>query len=185
MSQLTHQHPPPPPSHTHSPSHSSSYDSTVGDSKVVLQIWDTAGQERFKSLAPMYYRGAQAAVLVFDATRPETFEDVRSWVQELQDNGKGDIIMVIAANKSDIVDDEHYAALREDVDEYAAQVGAMVFRTSAKTGEGIDEMFGKMALKLTKCTRPTSANKPPSRHATNVALANEAELAKAEKSGCC
>lgn len=47
---------------------------------VALQVWDTAGQERFRSMAPMYYRGANAALIVFDITNYSTFSDVKSWV---------------------------------------------------------------------------------------------------------
>lgn len=42
---------------------------------VKVQIWDTAGQEKYKSLAPMYYRGAAAAIVVYDITRRERYVD--------------------------------------------------------------------------------------------------------------
>jgi len=53
----------------------------VGGCKVRLQLWDTAGQERFRSMAPMYYRGANAALLLYDITNAATFEDVRGWLE--------------------------------------------------------------------------------------------------------
>ena len=49
-----------------------------------MEIWDTAGQERYHSLAPMYYRGAQAAIVVYDITNADTFERAKFWVKELQ-----------------------------------------------------------------------------------------------------
>lgn len=49
-----------------------------------FEIWDTAGQERYHSLAPMYYRGAQAAIVVYDITNADTFERAKAWVKELQ-----------------------------------------------------------------------------------------------------
>ncbi|KAJ8483297.1 hypothetical protein ONZ51_g4798 [Trametes cubensis] len=54
---------------------------TVGGTKVRLQLWDTAGQERFRSMAPMYYRGANAALLLYDITNASSFEDVRGWLE--------------------------------------------------------------------------------------------------------
>ena len=57
---------------------------TVPEFKVKFEIWDTAGQERYHSLAPMYYRGAQAAIVVYDITNADTFERAKSWVKELQ-----------------------------------------------------------------------------------------------------
>eukprot|EP01119_Soliformovum_irregulare_P009549 TRINITY_DN2296_c0_g1_i1.p1 TRINITY_DN2296_c0_g1~~TRINITY_DN2296_c0_g1_i1.p1 ORF type:complete len:127 (-),score=9.52 TRINITY_DN2296_c0_g1_i1:442-822(-) len=58
----------------------------ITNSRIRLQLWDTAGQERFRSLAPMYYRGAAAALLVYDVTSPETFKKVKEWVRELKTN---------------------------------------------------------------------------------------------------
>ncbi|KAG8738360.1 Ras- protein Rab-5A, partial [Ceratobasidium sp. 428] len=54
------------------------------DRVLRYEIWDTAGQERFHSLAPMYYRNAQAAVVVYDVTKESTLEKAKTWVKELQ-----------------------------------------------------------------------------------------------------
>ncbi|KII95915.1 hypothetical protein PLICRDRAFT_96330 [Plicaturopsis crispa FD-325 SS-3] len=70
--------------------------------KVRLQLWDTAGQERFRSMAPMYYRGANAALLLYDITNAATFEDVRGWLQELKKNCPPDLIIYIVGSKADL-----------------------------------------------------------------------------------
>jgi Ras-related protein Rab-11A len=49
--------------------------------KIKLQVWDTAGQERFRSMASAYYRGAMGALLVYDITRRNTFENLDKWVK--------------------------------------------------------------------------------------------------------
>jgi len=54
---------------------------TVSGVKVRLQLWDTAGQERFRSMAPMYYRGANAALLLYDITNQVSFQDVQGWLK--------------------------------------------------------------------------------------------------------
>ncbi|RRT65951.1 hypothetical protein B296_00026102, partial [Ensete ventricosum] len=63
----------------------------INDETVRFEIWDTAGQERYHCLAPMYYRGAAAAVVVYDVTNPipllflqATFSRAKKWVQELE-----------------------------------------------------------------------------------------------------
>lgn len=56
----------------------------MDDVKVKMQVWDTAGQERFRAMAPMYYRNANAALLVFDISAYNTFTEVKVWVKELQ-----------------------------------------------------------------------------------------------------
>merc|ERR1711978_752722 len=73
----------------------------VQDCTVKFEIWDTAGQERYHSLAPMYYRGASAAIVVFDITNPASFQRAKSWVKELQRQGKDDVIIALSGNKVD------------------------------------------------------------------------------------
>ncbi|MCL7042348.1 hypothetical protein MKW94_025567, partial [Papaver nudicaule] len=70
---------------------------------ITLSIWDTAGQERFHALGPIYYRDADAALLVYDIMDNDSFIRVRNWVKELQQMASKSIIMAIAANKSDLV----------------------------------------------------------------------------------
>merc|ERR1712078_275313 len=66
------------------------------------QIWDTAGQEKYHSLAPMYYRGAAAAILVYDMTKRSSFEKLQKWVDELKERGNPNIVIALAGNKSDL-----------------------------------------------------------------------------------
>ncbi len=73
----------------------------VDGGRVKMQIWDTAGQERYHSLAPMYYRGASAAIVVYDITRRESFATLQRWVTELQEKTK-DIQILVAGNKKDL-----------------------------------------------------------------------------------
>ncbi|KAF4619429.1 hypothetical protein D9613_005435 [Agrocybe pediades] len=74
----------------------------VNGLKVRLQLWDTAGQERFRSMAPMYYRGANAALLLYDITNASTFEDIRGWLEELKKNCAPELIIYIVGSKADL-----------------------------------------------------------------------------------
>lgn len=118
----------------------------VGDQTYMFQIWDTAGQEKYRSLAPMYYRGSAAAIVVYDVTRETTFRTVKDWVQELRKNGTIDMVIAIAGNKCDLED------LREvrskDAKEYADQIDAIFTETSALTAINIKELFECIANKL-------------------------------------
>lgn len=69
---------------------------------VKFEIWDTAGQERYRSLAPMYYRGAAAAIVVYDITNKESFNGAKSWVKELQRRGDPNVVITLAGNKADL-----------------------------------------------------------------------------------
>ncbi|KAF2191090.1 ras-domain-containing protein [Zopfia rhizophila CBS 207.26] len=70
---------------------------------VRLQIWDTAGQERFRSISKLYYRGANAGVLCYDITDPQSFDEMGRWLRELKQNLGDDIILHVVGTKSDIV----------------------------------------------------------------------------------
>eukprot|EP00727_Mastigamoeba_balamuthi_P010646 m51a1_g6203 putative rasrelated protein (576) ;mRNA; r:131901-134283 len=120
----------------------------VDDAEVKLNLWDTAGQERFRALTPMYYREAEAVLIVFDSTRPRSWESAISWGEELSRNISEDVVVVVVAAKMDL-----YEALPESVRpstldsarEYAAQHGGLFYTTSAKDNSGIDQMFGDVA----------------------------------------
>lgn len=67
-----------------------------------LSIWDTAGQERFASIAPFYYRGAQAAIVVFDVAKKQTFERAKIWITDLNGNAPASIIITLIGNKCEL-----------------------------------------------------------------------------------
>lgn len=69
---------------------------------VKLQIWDTAGQERFRSMAPIYYRGAHVCILVYDITDRKSFQDVRSWLEELGGKASKDMLIYVVGAKIDL-----------------------------------------------------------------------------------
>ncbi|CBN79787.1 Rab22, RAB family GTPase [Ectocarpus siliculosus] len=74
----------------------------VDGSPMKFQIWDTAGQEKYHSLAPMYYRGAGAAIVVYDITKMHSFRTLKEWINELQAQGPQDIAIAVAGNKRDL-----------------------------------------------------------------------------------
>lgn len=116
-------------------------------STVKFDLWDTAGQERYKSLAPMYYKGAAAALVVFDVTAPESFEGAKDWVRELQQNAPPSIIIALAANKVDL---SNRRVSTEQGKELAQRHSLMYFEMSAKTGECVQEGFRELAKRLPK-----------------------------------
>ena len=119
-----------------------------GGGKILkFEIWDTAGQERYRSLTKMFYKDANAAVLVYDITRKITFEELQSyWVEQIKESAPQNILLAVVANKSDLEE--------EDVDEgearnYANELGALFCTTSAKSRHGIDDLFLQIARKHT------------------------------------
>ena len=74
----------------------------VGDKIIKAQIWDTAGQERYRAITSAYYRGAVAALLVYDITKKHTFENAAKWLQELKDYADDNIVVMLVGNKTDL-----------------------------------------------------------------------------------
>ena len=103
-----------------------------------LEIWDTAGQERYRSLAPMYYRGAKVAVVVYDITKKNTLTGAKSWVAELQNNNN-DCIIILVGNKCDLC--EPGGVYGDDGREYARDHHLIHIESSAKTGYNVEKIF--------------------------------------------
>ncbi|CAM0141221.1 Vacuolar protein sorting-associated protein 21 [Umbelopsis sp. WA50703] len=133
----------------------------VDDRSIKFEIWDTAGQERFHSLAPMYYRNAQAAVVVYDVTKAASLDKAKSWVKELQRQANPNIVIALVGNKLDLVqqaeeedeDAEEGASTvrqvpQEEAAAYAQESGLLFFETSARTGDGVDQVFSDIAKSI-------------------------------------
>ena len=116
-----------------------SYKITINSINYNFEIWDTAGQERFRSLAPMYYRGAKAALIVFDVTNNESFKNTKRWINELRKHADKNIIIVLVGNKIDLLklDDIFYV----EAETFAEKESVLFRKSSAKSGEYVDEVF--------------------------------------------
>ncbi|KAI3374756.1 hypothetical protein L3Q82_021311, partial [Scortum barcoo] len=109
-------------------------------------IWDTAGQERFHSLAPMYYRGSAAAVIVYDITKLDSFQTLKKWVKELKEHGPDDIVVAIAGNKNDLGDIREVPM--KEAKEFAESIAAIFIETSARNAVNVEELFQKISKQI-------------------------------------
>eukprot|EP01101_Sappina_pedata_P013139 TRINITY_DN9430_c0_g1_i1.p1 TRINITY_DN9430_c0_g1~~TRINITY_DN9430_c0_g1_i1.p1 ORF type:complete len:223 (+),score=53.00 TRINITY_DN9430_c0_g1_i1:85-753(+) len=147
----------------------------IDDTKMKLQIWDTAGQERFRTLAPMYYRGACAAILVYDITCEESFVKVQDWIQELRANVTTPLVLALVGNKVDLESQREIPS--DDAQTYANEIGALFFESSARTCQGIEPLFFGVAKKVNEL-RKTSAAVPVKKVAPTTAVTNPADSAE-------
>ncbi|KCZ75885.1 hypothetical protein H311_03127 [Anncaliia algerae PRA109] len=108
------------------------------DEYIKFEIWDTAGQERYNSLIPMYYRGAQAALIVFDVSNAKSFLRAKAWIQELATEKPQNFIKVLIGNKVDL---ENREINYEEANEFAQQNKIKYYEASAKAGENIEKIF--------------------------------------------
>jgi len=147
----------------------------VQDCTVKFEIWDTAGQERYHSLAPMYYRGAAAAIVVYDITSNESFHRAKSWVKELQRQGSPDVVIALAGNKIDRDEEREVGAA--DAKQYADDNQLYFIETSAKTNVNVRELFLAIARQLPKEPN-TDAN-------DSGFILDEDDFVPDKKGGCC
>eukprot|EP00211_Chloroparvula_japonica_P015367 CAMPEP_0119136840 /NCGR_PEP_ID=MMETSP1310-20130426/22237_1 /TAXON_ID=464262 /ORGANISM="Genus nov. species nov., Strain RCC2339" /LENGTH=202 /DNA_ID=CAMNT_0007127869 /DNA_START=113 /DNA_END=721 /DNA_ORIENTATION=- len=115
------------------------------NNSLTLGIWDTAGSERYESMSRIYYRAARAALVCYDVTSQSSFEKVRFWVEELMQNEDGCQIYIVATKVDKLDDGDLEAVDPKEVTQYAESISAYVYRTSAKTGEGVERLFQAVA----------------------------------------
>jgi Ras-related protein Rab-21 len=126
--------------------------------KVELALWDTAGQEKFHSLAPMYYRDAHGALLVYDTTDMDSFKRVSRWVEELRVQGR-DIPIHVVGNKIDLKAQQKVKP--DDAKTYSRDIGATSTVASAKTDKGVEETFVTLVESILDTrARPADQTKP-------------------------
>jgi small GTP-binding protein len=118
------------------------YHREVDGTCVELQIWDTAGQEKFRSLGPIYYRNASAAIIVYDITSRATFENLQQWVEAFTEITPARAVVMIAGNKQDLGDPK---VLFAEAQEWARARGFLLREVSALSGAGIRELIDEVA----------------------------------------
>eukprot|EP00041_Stephanoeca_diplocostata_P013542 m.237560 g.237560 ORF g.237560 m.237560 type:complete len:232 (+) comp19373_c0_seq2:355-1050(+) len=126
------------------------YTSVSGSIPMRFNIWDTAGEERFRGLVPMYLRGSDAVIVVYDATKHSSIDELEYWVKEVRTRSSKNVAIVIAANKNDLPNKVN----AKEAKAYAESVGVAFFHTSAKTGENVAELFTAVADMVSILPKP-------------------------------
>lgn len=136
------------------------YKSTIGtnimrvDYKVIEKVtvafalWDLAGQQFFQKVRQMYLSGCQAALFVYDVTRPDTLYNLKNWKKELLSVTDADVKSLMVGNKTDLVEDRKISF--EEGKKIAEELGLSYLETSAKTGDNVKRAFGSLAFLLVK-----------------------------------
>jgi len=118
----------------------------IGGKTAKVQIWDTAGQEKFKAVTRVYYRGAVGCMLVYDICRPETFNHLKRWLDEVKDYGDPKLAVVIIGNKSDLKDLR--AVALDDAEAFAERHQSSCIETSALDATNVEEAFHKLVQEI-------------------------------------
>uniref|UniRef100_A0A8C3JMW0 RAB41, member RAS oncogene family n=32 Tax=Aves TaxID=8782 RepID=A0A8C3JMW0_9CHAR len=114
--------------------------------QVRLQLWDTAGQERFRSLIPSYIRDSTIAVVVYDITNLNSFQQTSKWIDDVRTERGSDVIIMLVGNKTDLADKRQITT--EEGEQRAKELNVMFIETSAKTGYNVKQLFRRVAAAL-------------------------------------
>ncbi|XP_077092398.1 ras-related protein Rab-41 isoform X2 [Siphateles boraxobius] len=116
------------------------------DRTVRLQLWDTAGQERFRSLIPSYIRDSTIAVVVYDITNLNSFQQTSKWIDDVRTERGSDVIIMLVGNKTDLADKRQVTL--DAAEKKARDLGVMYIETSAKAGYNVKQLFRRVAAAL-------------------------------------
>lgn len=124
------------------------YDSFTREYKgktISIQLWDTAGQEQYRSLGPVYFRSATAALVVFSIVSRESFASLSEWIKAFRSVAGDNTVLIIVGNKCDLPD---RVVQIQEAKEWAAANGCKYVETSAKTGQGINILFDELVASI-------------------------------------
>lgn len=141
---------------------------TVDDKKYIVEMWDTSGQERFNSLIPMYYKNTNVAIVVFDVTNLNSFNNCQKIINNLRTHDDH-IHIVLVGNKIDLSD---RVIKIDDINKFTKINNIIYFECSANTGENVNSIFDYIFKFLSTSVTPNIL--------TNISLTNTPEKYK-----CC
>ncbi|KAH7825265.1 Rab6a [Monocercomonoides exilis] len=130
----------------------------LDEQTVRLQLWDTAGQERFRALIPSYIRDCSAAIIVYDITSRQTFDNVEGWVNDVRAERGDDVVIMIVGNKADASDRREVS--QEEGEAKAKELKCMFTEASAKAGYNVKSLFRRVALALPAHHAPIQQPQP-------------------------
>jgi len=132
----------------------------VDGKNIKLQIWDTAGQERFRTITETYYRGAHGIILAYDSNDDKSFDNIKTWMKQIETHATPGVVKLLIGNKCDIPDRKITTEMGQSL---ARQFGIPFFEASAKTGANIKEAFEFIAKEIKERMPKNLENHPNSK----------------------
>lgn len=115
----------------------------IDNKQIIVNIWDTSGQEKYRALGRHFYQDSYIVFLVYDITEKQSFEAIKEvWLPNLKKFGEEYATLALVGNKCDKLEEEKVS--EEEARNYAKEIGATYMLTSAKTGQGVDDLFSTL-----------------------------------------
>ena len=154
-----------------------------GGKSIKFEIWDTAGQEKYRALTKIFYKDAGVAILVYDITRKESFDEIKEyWYNQIKECAPKNIVIGIAANKCDLYDNEQVS--EDEARNFANEIGAVFKLTSASTNQGIEELFKGVGCRVLDPNYSDDSDNSEKKKDSNIKL-DEKNTNKKKRKGCC
>ena len=160
------------------------------DKTYQIQIWDTAGQEQFRSITRAYYKNSICALVVYDISRRDSFDNVKQWIDDCKNYMPNNVVVVLVGNKCDL--DDKREVTKDEGQEIADSYGLLFYETSAKTGDNVNEVFNASLQEIARRIESNFYNLEDetcgikvSRNRINKVIKKEDMKKQKEKSGCC
>ena len=115
-------------------------------SRIKLQVWDTAGHQRFRTITQSYYRASHGVIVVYDATREKTYDNVPYWLEEMKKYARPEATVMLVGSKCDLPEEKmvDYRTVKDFADER----GIMLMEVSAKEGTNVELAFVTLVAKI-------------------------------------
>lgn len=149
--------------------------------QVKLTIWDTAGAERYRTLLCNYYRGAHGIIIVFDVTDMESFNDLETWLNDVNRNANTDCQRVLVGNKCDLESARKVEFMTAKA--FADKFKMSYIETSAKDSTGVDDTFLMMAANIMNNVNPNKM--PDQRQLDSIVLGKGVPVREEGYFNCC
>ena len=109
---------------------------SIGDTNVQVKLWDTAGQDRFHTITQSFYKKCQGVLVVFDVGSKKSFDNIKKWMAQIQNNADANIDKYLIGNK---IDTEHREVASEEASKMAKDCKMTYMETSAKINVNVTE----------------------------------------------
>ena len=146
-----------------------------------MQIWDTAGQERFKNITASYYKGGNGILVVYDITDRESFENLNSWLIEIEKNANKNVYKLLIGNKCDL-EEKRKVSYQEGKD-FATSNGMQFIETSAKADTKVKDAFELLTQEIIKST--ITKDKGMKKKEKTIHLSSGTADLNTKKKSCC
>ncbi|KAM9846798.1 ras-related protein Rab-34 [Aulostomus maculatus] len=155
-----------------------------------LQLWDTAGQERFKCIASTYYRGAQAIIVVFDLSSVSSLAHARQWLEDaMKENDPSSVLLFLVGTKKDLSSSDQLAQVEQEAIRLSEEIKAEYWAVSAKSGDGVNDLFARVASLTFEANVLSELEKSGSRHGGDIIritnMTDADHKPNQRKSNCC